>query len=43
MFHGREKKELMKANQVAKGKMVSSSVASNKKMKTHGTKHMGFR
>ena len=26
MFHGREKKELMKANQVAKGRMVSSSV-----------------
>ena len=38
-----KKKELMKANPVAKGKMVSSSVASNKKMKTHGTRHMGFR
>ena len=37
-----KKKELMKANRVAKGKMVSSSVASNKRMKTHGTKHMAF-
>lgn len=41
-FIVKEKAEVGKARGMAKGRMISSSVQSNKKLKTHGTKHMNF-
>ena len=38
----KKKHEIMAQRGSANGSMVSSSVRSNKKLKTHGTKHMSF-